>query len=549
MGGILYKYMIILTEQQKKDKMEEIHRYCAERDGRCLENEYVNVDKKYKCLCKNGHEFYLHWYRSRKNVWCRKCYHQNRKIIILKNNAEEKMALLHKYCKDHDGECLENKYNGVKNKYKCKCKNEHIFFLQISKISRGDWCAFCSKKRLDSENEMFLLHKFCKDNGAICLENKYKNSKSTYKCICKNGHKINLNWTTCKKTGVLCSICNGTKILPEKEIKLIHEYCKSRGGKCLEDKYKKNGLYRCVCKNKHIFYLCWTNSKYKKYWCRECSGNIVDPIKEMQKIHEFCESLNGKCLENEYKGTNAKYKCICEEGHSFSIMWSHSKHKGVWCPECGTKRAIQTRFKNNMEKIMKPFKKYCEEKGGKCLDKEYIGAKTAYKCTCAKNHVFYLKPCGMKRNQWCPECSIRFGENFTRFILEKIFCYEFPKYKPKYLKNGTGNLELDCFCKELNLACEYQGRQHFAIVSKYGMDEKVLIKRQIYDQFKRDKCKENGIFLIEVPEFYLKFKYFNNIIITPENLVKYILYITKNWREKNNIIINDKIDINEYWQK
>ena len=56
------------------------------------------------------------------------------------------------------------------------------------------------------------------------------------------------------------------------------------------------------------------------------------------------------------------------------------------------------------------------------------------------------------------------------------------------------------------LAFEYQSNYHNIIVSTYKMKEEDLLKRKLYDQFKRDKCKENGIKLIEVPQFNYHFR-------------------------------------------
>ena len=58
------------------------------------------------------------------------------------------------------------------------------------------------------------------------------------------------------------------------------------------------------------------------------------------------------------------------------------------------------------------------------------------------------------------------GEIICRNYLEQRFQKRFDKARPKYMFNSiTGKpLELDCFNKELRLACEYQGRQHYEYV-------------------------------------------------------------------------------------
>src|SRR5579884_2904756 len=58
------------------------------------------------------------------------------------------------------------------------------------------------------------------------------------------------------------------------------------------------------------------------------------------------------------------------------------------------------------------------------------------------------------------------GEEECRIVLEKIFKgYKFGPIRPDFLKNVTGyNLELDCYCEELKLAVEFQGKQHYEYV-------------------------------------------------------------------------------------
>lgn len=92
-------------------------------------------------------------------------------------------------------------------------------------------------------------------------------------------------------------------------------------------------------------------------------------------------------------------------------------------------------------------------------------------------------------------------ESRCREILESIYKVEFPKKRPSFLKNPkTGrNLELDMFNEKLNLAVEYNGEQHYHFNKRFhGTVEKY--EGQIYrDNFKRAKCAEKGIHLVEIP--------------------------------------------------
>lgn len=93
------------------------------------------------------------------------------------------------------------------------------------------------------------------------------------------------------------------------------------------------------------------------------------------------------------------------------------------------------------------------------------------------------------------------GEKICRNHLEKRFNMKFPKERPDFLKNPItkNNLELDCFSKELKLALEYNGKQHYEFVPKFHNTKNDFYNQKYRDEIKKRLCLENGIDLIEVP--------------------------------------------------
>ncbi len=67
------------------------------------------------------------------------------------------------------------------------------------------------------------------------------------------------------------------------------------------------------------------------------------------------------------------------------------------------------------------------------------------------------------------------------------------RYRPAWLVG----LELDVFCAELNLAFEYQGKQHYSPIEAWGGQE-AFEQLKERDQKKKDLCEKHGISLIEV---------------------------------------------------
>ena len=95
------------------------------------------------------------------------------------------------------------------------------------------------------------------------------------------------------------------------------------------------------------------------------------------------------------------------------------------------------------------------------------------------------------------------GEIICRQILERKFGKKFDKERPDFLRNpvtgGDKNLELDCYNRELGLALEYNGRQHYDFVPHFHKNKEAFMNQKYRDEMKRTKCRENGISLIEVP--------------------------------------------------
>ena len=128
------------------------------------------------------------------------------------------------------------------------------------------------------------------------------------------------------------------------------------------------------------------------------------------------------------------------------------------------------------------------------------------------NRKDLLKP--IKRNKSKNESK---GEGECRRVLQKIFNKPFKSERPDFLRNPvTGkkhNLELDCYNSELKLAVEYNGVQHYKYVKFFHKNYEHFLNQKYRDEMKRNMCKNNGIILIEVPN-YVNIENIENFIIT-----------------------------------
>ena len=95
------------------------------------------------------------------------------------------------------------------------------------------------------------------------------------------------------------------------------------------------------------------------------------------------------------------------------------------------------------------------------------------------------------------------GEAECRRILQKLFGVPFISQRPDFLRNpvtgGTFNLELDCYNSDLKLAVEYNGIQHYKYTPYFHRNYDHFTNQKYRDDMKRRMCRENGVYLIEVP--------------------------------------------------
>jgi hypothetical protein len=93
------------------------------------------------------------------------------------------------------------------------------------------------------------------------------------------------------------------------------------------------------------------------------------------------------------------------------------------------------------------------------------------------------------------------GELECRRAAEQLTGFPFPKQRPDFLRNVVtdSNLELDCYCKELNVAIEYNGRQHYEYTPYFHASKDAFNTTRYRDEMKARLCRENTVSLLIVP--------------------------------------------------
>lgn len=224
------------------------------------------------------------------------------------------------------------------------------------------------------------------------------------------------------------------------------------------------------------------------------------PIKEQKsRSSSYPERINilkdkakergGKCLAKKYIGVDAKYLFECHCGNRWEASYDNVLRQESWCPRCAG------RYDKTDELI-----ELITGRGGRLISpKKYIKGSTKYQLVCNHGHPFSINFFKLRSGQWCTECSSGLYERICKAAIEMITGHKFIKLKPIWMRFEGSLLELDGYCKELDLAFEHQGLFHYDY-SRFSESEKLLKRRKEMDAFKRKVCSIKGIELIEIPE-------------------------------------------------
>lgn len=92
-------------------------------------------------------------------------------------------------------------------------------------------------------------------------------------------------------------------------------------------------------------------------------------------------------------------------------------------------------------------------------------------------------------------------ESYVRKILENMFRLKFPSVRPEWLVNPKTNrrMEIDCFCKEMNLGYEVQGIQHSKYIPYFHQTYQGYLDMVDRDVMKSAIVQRKGVKLIRIP--------------------------------------------------
>ncbi len=117
-----------------RGSIKDMQGIAAERGGKCLSKEYVNLYAKLLWKCGEGHQWEAIPHSISRGSWCPKCA-----VIRRTGSIKDMQGVVAK----RGGKCLSTEYVNSSTKLLWECGEGHQWEAIPQSISRGSWCGEC----------------------------------------------------------------------------------------------------------------------------------------------------------------------------------------------------------------------------------------------------------------------------------------------------------------------------------------------------------------------------------------------------------------------
>lgn len=252
-----------------------------------------------------------------------------------------------------------------------------------------------------------------------------------------------------------------------------------------------------ICPEHGEFWQTPDNHVNNKQGCPKCANNIKlttqEFIEKARKIHGDKYDYS----KVNYINNHTNIIIICSiHGEFDQLPLNHLKGEG--CYKCGRKITDDSKRLTKEEILNNAFKTHGNKYDYSLLD---FSKKVSEKniIICPKHGKFEQTLANHFRGCGCPKCNESKGEKFiTNWLSAKNINF-ISQYKINIDTkiNQSGYAFIDFYLPDYNIFIEYNGKQHYTIVNKFGGE--LQYQRQIKrDQFIRDYCNSNNIRLLEI---------------------------------------------------
>lgn len=263
----------------------------------------------------------------------------------------------------------------------------------------------------------------------------------------------------------------------------------------------------CKCKLCGTEWAAAANSLLSGTGCPSCARERAKRPSTSQEEFESRVLKNLPFIEilSEYKGIKSYIKCHCDmcnktfEAQAATLLRGRSGHR---CPKnCMSQNKKPEQFEEELRLINDDI----------ILLESYVSTDTKIHCQCKKcDNQWYTNPSDLLNGHGCPCCNVSRGEKAIYMYAKNHNLQYTPQYAPKGCKYKV-QLRFDVFFPQYNIIVEYDGRQHFESIERWGGDD-AFAYTKARDEVKNQYCLDHGITMVRIP--YWEYKNINKILDT-----------------------------------
>jgi hypothetical protein len=389
-------------QERRSINMQELSLLAAERGGKLLTTNPLNVSEKWEFQCSKGHAWEAVGTSIKAGTWCPKCG----------GSSPRNISELREIVSERGGQLLSDKYVGVDGKYVFRCNLGHEFENLFKKVESGQWCPTCSKGSKSEEIARTTFEYLFKVRFRKVRPTWLRNSRGRIMEIDGYNDELKIGF---EYQGV-------------QHFRAIGLYQQDIEQRKADDKLK---FELCSEHGVRIFYLTHED-EYSDFPARildqakvlgvdiegidfdspiDLSGAYVREDR-LEELRVLLDAKNIKVLSTKWLTSNAKYKFECltcgytweARGNSFFNSRSVSG-----CEKCSRKVTADANRGG-----LKDLVEFANGFSGEVVSKEYVQRRYVYSWICSKGHAFQGNFNNMKfRNEFCPICENRISKEFV----------------------------------------------------------------------------------------------------------------------------------------
>lgn len=325
--------------------------------------------------------------------------------------------------------------------------------------------------------------------------------KSRYKC--KSCNREWLKRPNKVRNGQGCASCHRHLPFPLKSLEKLKEEARKVNMEYLElfpVSGKEKVRYRCN-KCGHESSKC-PGDVAQGHGCIFCGKTSK---KSLEMLRSEAENVGFEYMESRPARDKEKARYRCKACGYISLKMPSGIKQGNGCSKCS----------GSIPKTLDELRTEAKKIGLEYLENEPKGNGTHARYRCEVCGFEQLKdPSGVRQGKGCINCKTTKQEKMCHCFFEAIFKSKFDKHiHPAWLRLENGHyLHLDGYCKEIKVAFEYNGQQHYSMRFTFNNSAEDLEKQKIRDEIKVNRCKKQDVILIVVP-YWIKHKQMQDFII------------------------------------